>query len=83
MAWNGTSLCLVVRILIGLILTSFASVLVAFIDERIFEGPYSTIIDVSLVSSLDFQLILLYISSTSVSKPCPSLMLESLPRKHK
>ena len=37
------SLCSILRVLIKLILTSFAVVLVAFVDERIFEGPYSTI----------------------------------------
>lgn len=47
--WTAAGLCLTLWILIKLVLTSFAFVLVAFMDEVIFEGPYSTIFtDVSL-----------------------------------
>lgn len=80
----ATSLCSILRVLIKLTLVSFAIVFVAFVDDRISEGPCSTIFtDVLLACYCRFHFILLYILSTSVSEPCPSLMLELFLRKQK
>lgn len=48
MSWIAISCLLISRILKNLILTSFASVFIPFMEEQIFGGPYSAVLEVLL-----------------------------------
>lgn len=71
-SWMAAILCLVFKLLEKSFVTCFAVILVAFMDQRIIEGPYSILLYSSkflLVVILDFLFILLQIFKIFYQNP--------------